>query len=67
MPLPVQEEGKVKVFQLEPESKSLLGLIWQALQQDTQTGISDLPELTQPIAAGAHFVKCWRAALAKRS
>jgi len=45
----------VKVFQLEPESKSLLGLIWQALQQDTQTGITDLPELTQLIAAGCSF------------
>ncbi|DBB17839.1 TPA: hypothetical protein ACH3X3_002859 [Trebouxia sp. C0006] len=58
-----QEEGKVKVFQLEPESKSLLGLIWQALQQDTQTGISDLPELTQPIAAGSSL----REVLAGRS
>ena len=63
MPLPVQEEGKVKVFQLEPESKSLLGLVWQALQQDTQTGISDLPELTQPIAAGSSL----REVLAGRS
>jgi len=63
IPLPVQEEGKVKVFQLEPESKSLLGLIWQALQQDTQTGISDLPELTQPIAAGSSL----REVLAGRS
>ncbi len=36
----------MKVFQLEPENKSLLMLIWQALQQDTQTGITDLPELT---------------------
>ncbi len=48
----LQEEGKVKVFQLEPESKSLLTLIWQALQQDTQTGITILLELTQLIAAG---------------
>ena len=42
----------MKVCQLEPESKSLLALIWRALQQDTQTGITDLPELTQLIAAG---------------
>ena len=47
----------MKVFQLEPESKSLLGLIWQALQQDTQTGITDLPELTQLIAAGCSLHK----------
>ncbi len=49
----LQEEGKVKVLQLEPESKSLLAMIWQALQQDTQTSITDLPELTQLIAAGS--------------
>ena len=42
----------MKVFQLEPESKSLLALIWQALQEDTQTSITDLPELTQLMAAG---------------
>ena len=42
----------MKVFQLQPESKSLLALIWQALQEDTQTSITDLPELTQLMAAG---------------